>query len=58
MQNITKTNVLSIRLTPNDRRNLDRLARHMRRSKSDALRIIIADAARTVKPLKAEAVQA
>lgn len=50
-----KTNVLSIRLAPHDRRNLDRVARSMRRNKSDALRILIADAARTVKPSKAEA---
>lgn len=50
-----KTNILSIRLAPCDRRNLDRVARHMRRNKSDALRILIADAARVVKPAKAEA---
>lgn len=58
MQNITKTNVLSIRLAPCDRRNLDRVARHMRRNKSDALRILIADAARVVKPVKQLEVQA
>lgn len=57
MQTNTKT-IMSIRLAPCDRRNLDRVARHMRRNKSDTLRILIADAARVVKPVKQLEVQA